>query len=266
MSTKFLAFKRYSNLNQAVADIKSGSTLLVGGFGLSGNPQRLINEIEKTNLNNLTVVSNNCGITDYGLGVLLKKKMIKRMISSYVGENKEFERQYFQGELEVELTPQGTLAEKLRSGGAGIPAFFTPTGYGTIIQEGGFPIKLTSDGKPLILSAKKEVREFNGINYVMEESIRGDFALIKAHKADKKGNLIFRKTARNFNQDCATAGRVCIAEVDEIVDGYLNPDEIHLPGNYVHRIVQGDRSLYKLEKKVFNQVENKTKKPDVKIP
>jgi 3-oxoacid CoA-transferase len=189
--------------------------------------------------------------------------MIKRMISSYVGENKEFERQYFTGEVEVELTPQGTLAEKLRSGGAGIPAFYTPTGYGTIIEEGGFPIKLSPDGKPLILSPKKEVREFNGVKYVMEETIRGDFALVKAYKADRKGNLIFRKTARNFNHDCATAANVCIAEVEEIVDDCLDPDQVHLPGIYVDRIVLGDKSLYRAEKITLNKVENVQKTSDV---
>ncbi len=185
------------------------------------------------------------------------------MISSYVGENKEFERQYFTGEVEVELTPQGTLAEKLRSGGAGIPAFYTPTGYGTIIEEGGFPIKLSPDGKPLILSPKKEVREFNGVKYVMEETIRGDFAFVKAYKADRKGNLIFRKTARNFNHDCATAANVCIAEVEEIVDDCLDPDHVHLPGIYVDRIVLGDKSLYKAEKITLNKVENVQKTADV---
>ena len=217
----------------------------------------------KTNLKDLTVVSNNCGNADYGLGILLKKRMIKRMIASYVGENKELERQYFNGELEIELVPQGTLCEKLRSGGAGIPAFYTPTGVHTLVQEGGFPIKLSKDGITLITSPLKEIREFAGRQYVLEDSIRGDFALIKAYKADRRGNLIFRKTARNYNHDCATAGKICIAEVEEIVDSYLDPDQIHLPGIYVHRIVKGDRSLTKVEKITLDKGESSNKGPDV---
>ena len=243
--------------------MKNGDKLLFGGFGLSGNPQIIINELLKTNLNNLIIVSNDCGNTDYGLGMLLKKKMIKRMVCSFVGENKELERQYFSGELELELTPQGTLCEKLRSGGAGIPAFFTPTGIHTLVQEGGFPIKYSSDGKIIISSPKKELRNFNGKTYVMEETITGDFAFIKGYKADRKGNILFRKTARNFNYDCATAGKICIAEVEEIVDGYLNPDEVHLPGIYVHRIVKGDSSLSKCEKIVLDKSESLSKTPSV---
>jgi 3-oxoacid CoA-transferase len=186
------------------------------------------------------VVSNNAGVDDFGLGLLLRSRQIKRMVSSYVGENKEFERQYLSGELEVELTPQGTLAERVRAGGAGIPAFFTPTGHGTIIHEGGAPIKYKAGGGAIELpSAKRESREFNGRNYIMETAITGDFALIKGWKADTRGNVVFRGTARNFNPDMAKAAKVTIAEVEEIVaPGELDPDAVHLPGVYVRRVVK----------------------------
>lgn len=194
-------------------------------------------------------MSNNAGVDDFGLGLLLQKNQVKRMISSYVGENKLFERQYLEGDLEVELTPQGTLAEKLRAGGAGIPAFYTPTAYGTVIQEGGFPIKYNKDKTVAIASKPKETREYNGQQYVLEDSITGDFSLIKAWKADKKGNLVFRSTARNFNPDVAKAGKICIAEVEEIVEaGELKPDEIHLPGIFVHRLIKGDGYVKRIEK------------------
>ncbi|MDM1487077.1 CoA transferase subunit A [Acinetobacter towneri] len=200
--------------------VQDGQTLAVGGFGLCGIPEALIAALKATGAKQLTCISNNAGVDGFGLGLLLETKQIKKMISSYVGENKEFERQFLNGELEVELTPQGTLAEKLRAGGAGIPAFFTPTGVGTVIAEG------------------KEVREFNGKDYILEESLTADVALVKAYKADKAGNLIFRKTAQNFNPVCAMAGKITIAEVEEIVEiGDLDPDEIHLPGIYVNRIV-----------------------------
>ena len=200
--------------------VQDGQTLAVGGFGLCGIPEALIAALKATGAKQLTCISNNAGVDGFGLGLLLETKQIKKMISSYVGENKEFERQFLNGELEVELTPQGTLAEKLRAGGAGIPAFFTPTGVGTVIAEG------------------KEVREFNGKDYILEESLTADVALVKAYKADKAGNLIFRKTAQNFNPVCAMAGKITIAEVEEIVEiGDLEPDEIHLPGIYVNRIV-----------------------------
>lgn len=183
------------------------------------------------------MVSNNCGIDDFGLGILLRNKQIKRMIASYVGENKEFERQYLSGELEVELVPQGTLAEKLRAGGAGIPAYFTATGNGTLVEEGGFPIKICKD-KP-IYSEKKEKRVYDGREYILEKSIVGDFSIVKGWKADEKGNVVFRKAARNFNPDVATAGKTCIVEVEEIVPtGSLDPDQIHLPDVYVKRIVK----------------------------
>lgn len=200
--------------------VQDGYTLAVGGFGLCGIPEALIAALKDTGVKQLTCISNNAGVDGFGLGLLLETKQIKKMISSYVGENKEFERQFLSGELEVELTPQGTLAEKLRAGGAGIPAFFTPTGVGTVIAEG------------------KEVREFNGKDYILEESLTADVALVKAYKADKAGNLIFRKTAQNFNPVCAMAGKITIAEVEQIVEiGDLDPDEIHLAGIYVNRIV-----------------------------
>ena len=200
--------------------VKDNQTFAVGGFGLCGIPEALIDALKETGVKNLTCISNNAGIDDFGLGKLLQTKQIKKMIASYVGENKEFERQYLNGELEVELTPQGTLAEKLRSGGAGIPAFFTQTGVGTLIDEG------------------KELREFDGKEYILEHSLTADVALVKAYKADKAGNLVFRKTARNFNPECAVAGKFTIVEVEQIVEiGDLDPDEIHLPGIYVNRIV-----------------------------
>ena len=200
--------------------VQDGHTLAVGGFGLCGIPEALIAALKDTGVKQLTCISNNAGVDGFGLGLLLETKQIKKMISSYVGENKEFERQFLSDELEVELTPQGTLAEKLRAGGAGIPAFFTPTGVGTVIAEG------------------KEVREFNGKDYILEESLTADVALVKAYKADKAGNLVFRKTAQNFNPVCAMAGKITIAEVEQIVEvGDLDPDEIHLPGIYVNRIV-----------------------------
>ncbi|MEG2357915.1 CoA transferase subunit A [Acinetobacter sp.] len=213
--------KVYENADAALRDIvKDGQTLAVGGFGLCGIPEALIAALKQTGAKELTCISNNAGVDGFGLGVLLETKQIKKMISSYVGENKEFERQYLNGELEVELTPQGTLAEKLRAGGAGIPAFFTQTGVGTLIAEG------------------KEVREFDGKDYILENSLTADIALVKAYKADKAGNLIFRKTAQNFNPVCAMAGKISIAEVEEIVEiGDLDPDEIHLPGIYINRIV-----------------------------
>lgn len=203
----------------AVADVPSNSTLLFGGFGLCGIAENLIDALSKREgVNGLTCVSNNAGVDDFGLGKLLRTRQVKRMISSYVGENKEFERQYLSGELEVELTPQGTLAERIRAGGAGIPAFFTPTGYGTVIQEGGAPIKyVRGAAKPGVevemASRPRETRDFGGRGYVMEEAITGDFAFIKGWKADTRGNVVFKGTARNFNPDVAKAGKICICEV-----------------------------------------------------
>ena len=213
--------KVYDSAQSALKDVvQDGHTLAVGGFGLCGIPEALITALKETGAKNLTCISNNAGVDGFGLGLLLETKQIKKMISSYVGENKEFERQYLNGELEVELTPQGTLAEKLRAGGAGIPAFFTPTGVGTLIAEG------------------KEIREFDGQDFILEKSLTAGIALVKAYKADKAGNLVFRKTAQNFNPVCAMAGKISIAEVEEIVEiGDLDPDEIHLPGIYINRIV-----------------------------
>lgn len=213
--------KVYESASLALVDIvQDGQTFAVGGFGLCGIPEALIQALKELNVKNLTCISNNAGVDDFGLGKLLQTKQIKKMISSYVGENKEFERQYLEGELEVELTPQGTLAEKLRAGGAGIPAFYTPTGVGTLVAEG------------------KEVREFHGKAYLLEQALTADIALVKAYKADKAGNLMFRKTAQNFNPICAMAGKISIAEVEVIVEiGELDPDAIHLSGIYVDRIV-----------------------------
>jgi 3-oxoacid CoA-transferase subunit A len=207
---------------EAVRDVESGVTLLAGGFGLCGIPELCIAALRDKGVKDLTVVSNNCGIDDFGLGVLLANKQIKKMVSSYVGENKGFERQFLSGELEVELCPQGTLAERLRAGGAGIAGFYTPTGYGTKVAEG------------------KETREIDGKQYVLERGITGDFAIVKAWKADRHGNLIYRMTARNFNPLCAMAGKVTIAEVEELVEvGDLDPENIHTPGVFVQRVVVG---------------------------
>ncbi|XP_023658702.1 succinyl-CoA:3-ketoacid coenzyme A transferase 1, mitochondrial [Paramormyrops kingsleyae] len=252
----------YNNPLDAVKDIPSGSTLLVGGFGLCGIPENLINSLLKTGVKSLTAVSNNAGVDDFGLGLLLQTQQIKRMISSYVGENAEFERQYLSGELEVELTPQGTLAERIRAGGAGVPAFFTATGYGTLIQEGGSPIKYHKDGSIAIASEKREVREFNGRHYIMERAITGDFALVKAWKADRAGNIIFRKTARNFNQPMCKAAKVTIVEVEEIVDvGMFAEEDIHIPGIYVHRIVKGDYYEKRIEKRTVKKGQTEKPKP-----
>ena len=205
------------------AGLKDGMTLMCGGFGLCGIPENLIAAVRDHGAKDLTVISNNAGVDDFGLGVLLQTRQVKKMVSSYVGENAVFEGQFLSGELEVELTPQGTLAEKIRAGGAGIPAFYTPTGYGTLVAEG------------------KETKEYNGRHYVLEESLTADISLVKAYKADKSGNLIFRMTARNFNPMMATAGKVTIAEVEEIVEiGDLDPECIHVPGIYVNMIVKGN--------------------------
>ncbi|MDI9238746.1 CoA transferase subunit A [Lysobacter sp. LF1] len=204
-------------LDGIVAD---GQTLAVGGFGLCGIPEALIAALRDSGVKGLTAISNNAGVDGFGLGLLLETRQIRKMISSYVGENKEFERQFLSGELELEFNPQGTLAERLRAGGAGIPAFFTRTGYGTVVAEG------------------KETREFDGHHYVMETALKADVSLVKAWKADKAGNLVFRKTARNFNPACAMAGATCIVEVEQLVEiGQIDPDQVHLPGIYVDRIV-----------------------------
>ena len=227
---------------QAVAGIGHGATLAVGGFGLCGIPSVLIAELHRTGVKDLEVVSNNCGVDDWGLGILLGAHQIRRMISSYVGENKEFARQYLEGELEVELTPQGTLAERLRAGGAGIPAFFTPTGVGSQVADGGLPWRYAADGSVAVASPAKEIRVFTmtGVEreYVLEEAIVADFALVRAARGDRHGNLVFNKSSRNFNPLAAMAGRITIAEVEELVEpGELDPDSIHLPGIYVQRVL-----------------------------
>jgi 3-oxoacid CoA-transferase subunit A len=214
--------KVVASYEEAMAGLEDGMTVISGGFGLCGIPENLISEIKRKGTKALTMVSNNCGVDDFGLGVLLQDRQIKKIIASYVGENAEFERQMMNGELEVELTPQGTLAEKMRAGGAGIPAFFTATGYGTPVAEG------------------KEEREIDGKMYILEPAIKGDFAIVKAWKADRYGNLVFRKTARNFNPMAATAGKITVVEVEEIVEpGELDPDQIHTPGIYVNRLILG---------------------------
>ncbi|XP_044755680.1 succinyl-CoA:3-ketoacid coenzyme A transferase 1, mitochondrial [Coccinella septempunctata] len=241
--------KIFQNVEEALKDIKDGSTLLVGGFGLCGIPENLIKGLLKHNAKGLTVVSNNAGVDDFGLGLLLSQRKIKRMIASYVGENAEFERQYLTGELELELTPQGTLAERIRAGGAGIPAFFTPTAYGTLVHEGGVPIKYNKEGKVELSSNARKSEVFNGKPYIMEEAIVGDYALIKAWKADPLGNLIFNKSARNFNPTMAKAARTTIVEVEEIVNiGDIGPDQVHVPGIFVDRIIKGDSFEKRVER------------------
>jgi len=223
---------------EAVADIGDGSSLAVGGFGLSGIPWILIDALLARGATDLTVVSNNCGVDGAGLGVLLGEHRISRIIASYVGENKEFARQFLAGEVEVRLTPQGTLAEKLRAGGAGIPAFYTPTGVGTPVSEGGLPWRYGPDGEVVLASPPKEVKTFGGRDCVLEESITTDFALVRAAVGDRHGNLVFHQAARNFNPVVAMAGRMTVAEVEELVDpGQLDPDDVHLPGIFVQRVV-----------------------------
>jgi len=240
------------------AGVKDGDTLLVGGFGLCGIPMACIKTIQSNGTKDHTVVSNNCGVDEWGLGLLLQTKQIKRMISSYVGENKEFERQYLGGELEVELTPQGTLAERLRAGGAGIPAFYTPTAAKTIIEDGGFAIKHNADGSTAIASEPRESRVFNGRDYIMEEAITGEVGLVKAWKADEYGNLVFRGTSQNFNPECAKAAKFTIAEVEEIVPmGSLKPEDIHLPGVFVQAIVKANE-----EKKIEKATVTKEASPE----
>jgi len=225
--------KLYPSASEALKDIlHDRQTIAVGGFGLCGIPEALIAGLRDSGVSELTVISNNAGVDGFGLGQLLSTRQIRKMISSYVGENKEFERQYLAGELELEFNPQGTLAERLRAGGAGIPAFFTRTGYGTIVAQG------------------KETREFDGHEYVMETALHADVSLVKAWKADKAGNLVFRKTARNFNPACAMAGKVCVAEVEEIVEvGAIDPDHVHLPGIYVDRLVHNPHPEKRIEQR-----------------
>ena len=236
--------KTVTSAEEAVADIPDGASLAVGGFGLSGNPIQLIEALLAQGASGLTVASNNAGVDNWGLGLLLKAGRIKKMISSYVGENKEFARQYLEGELELELVPQGTLAEKLRAGGSGIPAFYTRAGVGTPVAEGGIPTKYDAEGRVAEESAPKEVRPFDTheggkLNYALEESIVADFSLVHAVRGDRHGNLVFNKSARQFSPPAAMAGRVCIAQVEELVEpGEIDPDAVHLPGIYVHHILE----------------------------
>lgn len=228
--------KVFASVEAAIADIPDGATLMAGGFGLCGIPENLIRALRDRGTKGLTVISNNCGVDDFGLGLLLQRGQIKKMISSYVGENKTFERQYLSGELEVELCPQGTLAERIRAGGAGIPAFFTATGFGTVVADG------------------KDTRVFDGRSYVMETALKADFSLVKAWKGDTAGNLIFRRTARNFNPMMAQAGKITIAEVEELVPvGELDPDQIHTPSIFVQRIVKGEIYEKRIERRTVSE-------------
>jgi 3-oxoacid CoA-transferase subunit A len=228
--------KVYKNAMEACAGVTDGMTLILGGFGLCGIPENSITALKEMGVKNLTCVSNNAGVDDFGLGLLLHTRQIKKMISSYVGENATFEKQYLSGELELEFCPQGTLAERMRAGGAGIPAFYTPTGVGTLVAEG------------------KESRVIDGREYILEKAIKGDFAFVKAWKGDKFGNLVFRKTARNFNPMAATAGKITVAEVEELVEvGELDPDEIHTPGIYVQRIFKGSQYQKRIEQRTVRK-------------
>jgi len=245
--------KVVKSARDACADIPEGATVLAGGFGLCGIPENSIRALRELGTKGLTLVSNNCGVDDFGLGILLRNRQIVKMVSSYVGENKEFERQYLSGELEVELCPQGTLAERLRAGGAGIPAFYTPTGAGTAVSDGGLPLKYGADGAVAKMSPKKEVRDFNGKPHVLEHAIVGDFAIVKAWKGDRFGNLVYRHTAMNFNPMMAAAGKITIAEVEEIVEvGALDPDTIHTPGIYVQRIFKGESYEKRIERRTVS--------------
>ncbi len=227
--------KVVASAEEALDGVRDGMTLVVGGFGLCGIPENLIDALVRTKAKDLTCVSNNAGVDDWGLGLLLQTRQIRKMVSSYVGENAEFERQYLSGELEVEFVPQGTLAERMRAGGAGIPAFYTPAGYGTVVAEG------------------KDTREFDGKNYVMERGIVGDFSLVAAWKGDRLGNLVYRKTARNFNPMAATAGKICVAEIEELVEvGELDPDHVHTPGIFVHRVIVAPREK-RIEQKTVSK-------------
>ena len=228
--------KTFDSISDAVADIPDGASIAVGGFGLVGIPARLIDALRTQGAGDLTIVSNNLGTDGFGLGLLLADGKITRSIGSYIGSNKEYARQYLSGELSVEFTPQGTLAERMRAGGAGIPAFYTKAGVGTQLADGGLPVRYDANGEIVETSTPKETREFNGELYVLEESIRTDFSFVHAAKADRFGNLVFEKTARNFNPDAAMAGKITIAQVEEKVDE-IDPDEVHLPGIYVDRVV-----------------------------
>ena len=242
--------KTFSSAAEAVADVPSGASLAVGGFGLCGIPQALIDALLDAGVTDLETVSNNCGVDEWGLGTLLRAKRIRRTTGSYVGENKEFERQFLTGELEVELVPQGSLAERLRAGGAGIPAFYTPAGVGTQVADGGLPWRYDGAGGVALGSPPKEVREFGGQQYVLETAIVTDFALVHAVRGDRHGNLVYDKSAANFNPLCASAGRITIAEVEELVEpGEIDPAAVHTPGIFVQRVVHVPGALKRIEKR-----------------
>ncbi|MEO7016504.1 MAG: CoA transferase subunit A [Leifsonia sp.] len=252
--------KTMESAAEAVRDIPDGASLAVGGFGLCGIPSALIQALHEQGTGRLEVVSNNCGVDDWGLGILLGDRRIRKMVSSYVGENKEFARQFLSGELEVELTPQGTLAEKLRAGGAGIPAFYTPAGVGTQIAEGGLPRLYAPDGSIVVASEPKELRTFDGVDYVLERSVRPDFALVHAAKGDRYGNLVFHAAAMNFNPLAATAGRVTIAEVEELVEpGELDPGHVHTPGIFVQRVVHVPAGEKRIERRTVRIQEGESR-------
>lgn len=246
--------KVFPDADTACADIPDGAKVLAGGFGLCGIPENCIAALRRKGTRDLWVVSNNCGVDDWGLGILLGNRQLRKMTSSYVGENKEFERQFLTGELEVELVPQGTLAERLRAGGAGIPAFFTPAGVGTQIADGGLPMVYAKDGSVVKASEAREVRSFDGREYVLERAITGDFAIIKAWRGDRHGNLVFRASSRNFNPLCGMAAKVTIAEVEELVEpGALDPDQVHLPGVFVQRVIQGGGYQKRIERRTVQK-------------
>lgn len=241
---------------EAVADIADGSSLAVGGFGLCGIPSALIEALLNAGVSELATVTNNCGVDGWGLGKLLSAGRIRRTTSSYVGENKEFERQFLSGGLDVELVPQGTLAERLRAGGAGIPAFYTPAGVGTQVAEGGLPWRYDGSGGIALKSPAKEVREFDGVRYVLEQAIRTDFALVHARYGDRHGNLVFEKSAQNFNPLCAAAGRVTIAEVEQLLEpGQLDPMRVHTPGIFVQRVVHAHGVEKRIEKRTMRDAD-----------
>ncbi len=246
--------KVLADADTACADIAEGAKVLAGGFGLCGIPENCIGALRRKGTRDLWVVSNNCGVDDWGLGLLLGNKQLRKMTSSYVGENKEFERQFLSGELEVELVPQGTLAERLRAGGSGIPAFFTPAGVGTQVAEGGLPMLYGPGGSIRKASEKKEVRVFDGREYVMERAITGDYAIVKAWKGDRHGNLLFRASSRNFNPLCAMAAKVTIAEIEELVEpGQIDPDQVHLPGVFVQRVFVGRDYQKRIERRTVQK-------------
>jgi 3-oxoacid CoA-transferase A subunit len=246
--------KVVKDADAACRDIPDGAKILAGGFGLCGIPENCIAALHRRGIKDLWLVSNNCGVDDWGLGILLKARQIRKISASYVGENREFERQYLSGELEVELMPQGTLSERLRAGGAGIPAFYTPAGVGTQVAEGGLPLRYGPGGAVRLASEAKEARTFDGHDFILERAITGDFAIVKAAKGDRHGNLLFHAAARNFNPLCAMAGKLTIAEVEELVEpGEIDPESVHLPGIYVQRIFQGRGYQNRIERRTVRK-------------